>query len=281
MMKLLVAATLVAAVTVPSLAAQGHGPVYGLSTPTLGRGGWSIDVAGMGRLFDGGRTAMLRPMLSYGVTEDLQISASLPIPVARDTAAPQVRAFTRMPASQDVEVMLGWRLQRRATGVGTRRETTVWLAADLPTDDRRAGLDTAPGLFASIVTGYASRTVYLWLGGAYRHSRTTGPDSHRAGDLTMGSLVFGYRPPAFRADFPHPDWRAFLEIVGERVGSDTVAGEARRDSGGRQLYAAFTLLGLYGSWGLAGGPAFPVYQALNGEQPEGGVRLALNASFWF
>ena len=275
------AAGLVAAVTALPLSAQGHGPVYGLSTPTLGRGGWSLDVAAMGRLFDGGRTAMLRPMLSYGVTEDLQISTSLPVPVARDAAAPGVRAFTRMPASQDVEVMLGWRPQRRGTGVGARRETTIWLAADLPTDGRRAGLDTAPGLFASIVTGYVSRTVYVWLGGAYKRSLTTGPDRHRAGDVTMGSLVLGYRPPAFRADFPHPDWRAFLEIVAERIGNDTAGGESRSDSGGRQLYAAFTLLGLYGSWGLAGGPAFPVYQVLEGDQREEGVRLALNASFWF
>ena len=118
MVRSLAAVALMAAVAVSSLAAQGHGPVYGLSTPTLGRGGWSLDIGGMGRLFDGGRTAMLRPMLSYGVTEDLQISASLPVPLARDPAAPQVRAFTRMPASQDVEMMLGWRLQRRGIGVG-------------------------------------------------------------------------------------------------------------------------------------------------------------------
>jgi len=139
-----------------SVAAQGHGPVYGLSTPTLGRGGWSLDVAGMGRFFDGGHTAMLRPMLSYGVTEDLQLSASLPVPVARDDDAPAVRAFTRMPVSQDAEMMVGWRVQRRGTGVGTRQETTLWFAVDIPTDGRRDGLETAPGLFGSVVTGYAS-----------------------------------------------------------------------------------------------------------------------------
>ena len=280
-MRRLVSAALVAGVTVLPLAAQGHGPIYGLSTPTLGQGGWSLDIGGMGRFFDGGRTAMLRPMLSYGVTEDLQVSASVPLPVARDAAAPRVRAFTRMPASQDVEMMVGWRLQRQATGVGARQETTIWLAVDLPTDGRRGGLDTAPGLFGSVVTGYASRSVYVWLGAAYRRSLTAGPDNHRAGDVTMGSLVVGYRPRAFRADYPHPDWRAFVEIVGERVGSDTVGGIRRSDSGVRQLYAAFTLLGLYGSWGLAGGPAFPVYQALEGDQPKDGVRLALNATFWF
>ena len=264
-----------------SLAAQGHGPVYGLSTPTLGRGGWSLDIAGMGRFFEGGRTAMLRPMLSYGITEDLQLSVSLPVPVARDDTAPAARAFTRMPATQDVEVMVGWRIQRRGTGVGSRQETTLWFAADIPTDRRRDGLETAPGLFGSVVTGYASRAVYIWLGGAYRRSLTAGPDQHRAGNVTMGSLVLGYRPPAFRADYPSPDWRGFVEVIGERVGRDSVSGIESPDSGGRQLYVALTLLGLYGSWGLAGGPAFPLYQSLNGDQRDDGVRLAVNVSFWF
>ena len=143
---------------------QGHGPVYGLSTPTLGRGGWSLDVAGMGRFLGADRTMMIRPMLSYGVTEDLQVSASLPIPVASSSAIPSARAFTRMPASRDVEMMVGWRVQRRGTGVGARQETTVWLAADVPTESSRDGLQTAPSVFGSAVTGYASRSIYAWLG---------------------------------------------------------------------------------------------------------------------
>ena len=273
-------ALVVIAVSLP-LSAQGHGPVYGLSTPTLGRGGWSVDVAGMGRFFSGGRTMMLRPMLSYGLTEDVQLSASVPLPLKRDAAAPRVRAFTRMPASQDIELMVGWRLQRRGTGVGSRRETTLWLAADIPTDDVRGGLETAPTFSASVVTGYASRSTYLWLGGAYRRSLAAGPDDHRSGDGAMGSLVVGYRPRSFRRDYPHPDWRAFIEVVAEHVEPDTVLGAEQPDSGGEQLYMALTVLGLYGSWGLAGGPAFPLFQSPNGTQPDDGVRLVLNATFWF
>ena len=97
----------------------------------------------------------------------------------------------------------------------------------------------------------------------------------------MGSLVIGYRPPSFRQDYPHPDWRAFVEVVGERVGPGTVGGVEQPNSGGRQLYGAVTVLGLFGSWGLAGGPAFPLYQSLNGNQSDEGVRLAVNATFWF
>jgi len=65
------------------LGATGHGPVYGLATPTLGQGLWSLDVAAMGRSSGRGEMAMARPMLACGLTEDLQVSFSLPVPHGR------------------------------------------------------------------------------------------------------------------------------------------------------------------------------------------------------
>ncbi len=61
--------------------ASGHGPVFGGAPPTLGKGGWQLDQAWMGRLGRGRQDdeQMLRTMLSVGITEDLQISGSLPI----------------------------------------------------------------------------------------------------------------------------------------------------------------------------------------------------------
>lgn len=261
------------------LAAQGHGPVYGLSTPTLGKGGWSLDIGTMGRFFDGRRTVMVRPMLGYGLSEDLQATLSVPVPLARDPSAPVVRGFTRMPATRDVEVGLGWRLQRRGTGVGARQESTLWLAVDQPLDDTRGGVETSPGVFAGLVTGYASRTVYVWTGAAYR--RFAGADGDRTGDSRMGSLVVGYRPPWFQEDYPSPDWRGFVEVVGEWTREDVVDGRELPGTGGRQVFLAFTVLGLYGSWGLAGGPALPVYQDMNGSQLEESVRFAANVTFWW
>ena len=62
------------------LAASGHGPVFGGATPTLGKGGWSFDQAWMGRRDrTGDDDQMLRSMVGFGITEDLQISASLPV----------------------------------------------------------------------------------------------------------------------------------------------------------------------------------------------------------
>lgn len=266
----------------PPVMAQGHGPTYGLSTPTLGRGDWSVDAAVMGRFLDGTRAAMLRTMLSYGITPDVQVSASLPMPLYTRADVPPVRGFSRMAATPDVEFLLGWRFHRRGTDVGVRRESTLWLGFDYPADAVRAGVRTAPGLYAGVVTGYASRSVYAWAGVLYRRYMTpSGPASDHPGDAAMATLVLGYRPGLFRADYPRPDWRAFVEIVAENNGRDRVAAIEQADSGSRQLLAGATLLGLYGAWGISGGPLFPVYRRANGVQPRERLRIVVNTTFWF
>ncbi len=267
----------------PSVAhPQGHGPVFGLSTPTLARGGWSVDVSAMGRVANGGTMAMLRPMVSYGVTEDLQLSASFPMPIYASEALRPTRAMMRMPAAPDIEMTLGWRFHRKGLGVGARFESTAYLSVDYPSDAVRAGIRTAPGITAGAVTGYASRTVYLWVGALYSRSMSpSGPSADHIGDLAMYSLVFGYRPWLFREDYPSPDWRVFLEMVGEWSASDVAQGVQVANTGGHHLFLAPTLLGLYGAWGIAGGPAFPIYRQHNGTQPTERVRWVVNLILWF
>lgn len=262
-------------------AAQGHGPIYGLSTPTLGRGEWSVDAALMGRFVEDGQAFMARPMVSYGVTEDLQLSGSAPLSLHRDEGLRPVRGLTRMPMTPDVQLMLGWRFHRNAVAVGARWESTAWLAFEHPTDAVRSGVETAPALYGAAVTGYASRSWYVWAGGAHRVHLASGEGEGRLGDVSMASLVVGYRPPAFRADYPHPDWRAFLELVGEWIGGDALPGGERPEGGGRQLFLGITLLGLYGSWGISGGPAFPLHQRWSREAARERLRVAVNVTFWF
>jgi hypothetical protein len=276
------AGALAAILASASVEAQGHGPVYGLSTPTLGRNDWSMDVAIMGRLFDGTRAVMVRSMLSYGITEDVQASVSLPMPLYTGAGVAPVRGFSRMPAAPDVELLLGWRFDRQATDVGARRESTAWIGFAYPTDAVRGRARTSPGLYGAIVTGYASRSIYAWAGGLYRRYMTpSGPTADHPGDAAMLTLVIGYRPSPFRHDYPHPDWRAFLELVGERTQRDVVGGIEQADTGGRQLYAGLTLLGLYGPWGVSGGPALPIHRSVNGSQRHEQVRFVVNTTFWF
>jgi len=262
--------------------ASGHGPVYGLATPTLGRGGWSLDVAAMDRRVGGRGMNMLRPMLGYGVTEDLQVSLSLPMPLRIPAGLPQARTMAMMPSNPDVELLLGWRFHRTGPAVGARFESTAYLGFDYPTDSVRGGVRTAPGLTGGAVTGYASRSVYAWAGGLYRRYMTpTGASSDHPGNVALYSLVLGYRPALFRKDYPHPDWRLFVEAVGEYNARDRLAGVTLPDTGGHQLFVGPTLLGLYGNWGVSGGPVFRVAGRRNGNQPQERVRTVINFTVWF
>ncbi|MFN2564633.1 MAG: hypothetical protein ABR499_06415, partial [Gemmatimonadaceae bacterium] len=182
----------------------------------------------------------------------------------------------------DVELTLGWRFRKRELGVGSRFESTTYLTLAYPTDATRMGLQTSPGVAAALATGYVSRTIYAWVGGMYRRYVTpVGPTADHPGDLAMYSLVLGYRPPAFQHDYPHADWRMFMEAVGEVASRDVAGGVRRPVSGGHRLFVGPTLLGLYGEWGISGGALFPVYQQLSGEQPRERVRLALDLIFWW
>lgn len=262
--------------------AQGHGPIYGLSTPTLGKGGWSLDVGLMGRWIGTKPAAMLRPLLSYGITEDLQVSGSVPMTLYLQQGQPSAHGTSRMPTSPDIEFLLGWRFHRQATGVGRRFESTAYLGLDYPTDAVRAGARTAPGLYGALVTGYASRTAYLWAGGLYRRYMTaTGATADHPGDVMMYSLVLGYRPSVFRREYSHPDWRAFLEAFGEYSARDVIGGAEQRNTGGHQIFVGPTVLGLFGSWGISGGPAVAVYRRMHGAQPRERLRLVINTTFWF
>jgi hypothetical protein len=272
----------VAAALAPALRGQGHGPAFGLSTPTLGKGGWSLDVAAMSRIVGDRGLVMMRPMVTYGLTEDLQISASFPMPLYVPQGARPAHGMARMPTSPDVEFLLGWRFHRAGVGIGSRVESTTYFGFDYPTDDIRAGVRTSPGLYGALVTGYASRSVYAWVGGLYRrYMSPIGETADHLGDVGMYSVVFGYRPPAFQKDLPHPDWRVFIEVVGEVTAKDVIAGVRQSNTGGHQVFAGPTLLGLYGSWGISGGPVFPVYRDVNGTQPREKMRFVANTTFWF
>jgi hypothetical protein len=236
----------------------------------------------MGRDVGNKSVAMTRPMLSYGITEDLQVSVSLPMRLYVPEGIPPAHGMSRMPMSPDIEVLLGWRFHRRGTAVGTRFESTAYAGFDYPTDAVRAGARTAPGLYGALMTGYASRSWYAWIGALYRRYMTpVGPTADHPGDLAMYSVVLGYRPPPFQHDYPRPDWRVFVEAVGECAARDVIAGGDRPNTGGHQIFLGPTVLGLYGSWGISGGPVFPVYQRLNGTQPRDRLRLIMNTTFWF
>lgn len=260
--------------------AEGHGPTFGLATPTLGRGQWSSDSVAMQSRTDRGDMWMFREMLGYGITEDLQFSLSFPVArTDRLPDPPRTRVGSMMGAFGDVEGSLLWRFQRAAPAVGVRRESTLLFGASAPTEGGRGGVAVGPALHLGAVTGYASRTVYWWLGGgAQLYARD---DGDRLGNLYYLSGVFGWRPPLFRRDYPKPDWRLFVEALAEFANRNEMKGRADPDSGGRKLLIGPSVLGLYGRWGVEAGVLLPVAEDLNGAQPDEDYRLKLVFTYWF
>lgn len=261
--------------------ASGHGPVFGAATPTLGKGGWSFDQAWMGRHGTGSGESdqMLRSMISFGLTEDLQISGSLPIALRSGNHMPMGRMTSLMSAGTELEVLTGWRFHRRPAGDGARIESTAYAGVTAPLESHRAGIRTAPSVYGSIASGYASRAHYFWIGGGYQRYADDAGD--RAGDITSYSVVYGYRPRALRLDYPRPDLRFFVEAVGEITDAARHGGTVMPDTGGHVVMIGPTALLLYKAYGIEGGVQFPAYQRTNGSQPRERFRFGLNVSYFF
>ena len=261
--------------------ASGHGPVFGAATPTLGKGGWSFDQAWMGQVADGaGDTgSLLRGMISFGITEKLQISASVPVPLGGGHGMPSGRMMAMMSGNRDFEALVGWRFHARPVGQGARLESTVYVGGLVPFDARRGGISASPAAYVSVTTGYASRSHYFWAGAS--HQRNTTRSADRQGSVTSYSLVYGYRPPAWRLEYPKPDVRFFVEAVGDRTSAAVHNGRPMNGSGASVFLVGPTLLVLYKAYGVGGGVMFPVYQQTRGMQPRERLRFGVNFSYFF
>lgn len=262
--------------------ASGHGPVFGLTTPTNARGGWAFDLGFMGRKGTDDVAAMLRAMLSYGITEDVQVSVSAPVVFSSAPLMPG-RMTAMMPGTGDVEAIGAWRFHRQSVGVGSRLESTAYGGLILPGPQRPAGkageLRKAVGTYAAISSGYASRSHYVW-GGA-GNTRFAESQGDRRPGLFIYSFVWGYRPPALRKEYPDWDWRVFAEITGERAGTMRRQGIDVPGTGGHQLFLGPTTLGIYKNFAVEGGVQFPIYRAVGSLQQTETFRFAVNISYFF
>jgi hypothetical protein len=147
--------------------AAGHGPVFGLATPTNSQGEWSFDEGIFGRSSSLGSQASIRTLIAYGFTPHLTLSFTLPA-VVGDAVLPP----TRIQPGGDFDSTVAWRFQHRATKVGTRFESTAFagLAVPGPQSAFRGVAHTTnlpPGTMFGLVSGMASRSHYVWLGGTY------------------------------------------------------------------------------------------------------------------
>jgi hypothetical protein len=258
--------------------AAGHGPLFGATTPTLGRGGWSVDQAWTARCGeDGDREQMLKTMVSFGITENLQVSGSVPLAMS-DGRLADARMMSLMSSDREFEGLVGYRFQRRTIGIGGRQESTVYLGGTAPLERRRDGVGAGPSIEAGAATGYASRAHYVWVGGDVQHFLDRGGD--RLGESRLATVVYGYRPPALRTESGKPDLRFFVEATAEDRAPDRIAG-VTIGAGARTVFVGPTALLLHKAVGVEGGVLFPAYQRIDASRSVERFRVAVNVAYFF
>src|SRR5687768_3638883 len=246
---------------------SGHGPVFGLATPTNPKDGFSVDLSVMGRAGQGRNGAMLRGALGYGVTENLKLSISAPVTITTEALAP-ARMSAFIPMMGDIEGLALWRFHRKDTGVGSRVESALVGGVLVPGPQKMGGVlhDVESGLGALVgaVTGFASRSNYFWVGTSYQ--RYAASNSGQRPDLLVYTLAYAYRPRSWRTDTGW-DWRIFGELTGERAGSFQMQG-VQLPGTSHQVFAGPTTLGVYKNYGVSAGIQFPIYQAVSARYPK-------------
>lgn len=263
------------------VAAADHGPVFGLATPTNPQGGWSFDLGVNGRGGSAGSASALEAELSYGLTANIKLSASAPL-VFQPDPYPRSSVTTNTPASGDFSGLAWWRFHRKDFA-GKRIESTAVAGIIVPGPQQDAGLfrglNSGPGYLAGGVTGIASRSQYVWAGATYQRYAESKGD--RRPDLLTYTAVYGYRPQAWRTDYPRWDWRIFGEFTGERTGSLQHLNLNVPGTQARQLFLGPSVLGVYRAIGIEAGVQFPIYRDTGALYPRERYRFAINFAYFF
>lgn len=258
--------------------AADHGPVFGLATPTNPRGGWSFDLGVNGR---SGMASNLEAELTYGLTQNLKLAVSGPVVFQPDPYPPS-SVTTNTPISGDFSGLAWWRFQRKDFP-GKRVESTAVAGVLVPGQQRETGLygslNSGPGYLIGAVTGVASRSQYVWVGATYQRYAESKGD--RRPDLLSYTAVYGYRPLAWRTDYPRWDWRVFGEFTGERTGTLQRQNFEVPGSGTQQMFLGPSLLGVYRAIGIEAGMQFPIYSDAGPLYPRERYRFAINFAYFF
>lgn len=266
----------------PLLEASGHGPVFGLATPVNAQGVCNVDLAFMNAQGSGGASPMVRSLFGCGITENFQVSISAPAVFSSQPLAPS-RFSGVMPMGSDIEGLAEWRFFRRDTGVGSRIEATAVGGVIAPGAQRMAGmlgaLHRSPGAYTGLTAGMASRSQYAWVGMSY--SRFGESHGDRRPDLLFLSAAYGYRPRAWRTEYPRWDWRIFAEMTAERAGGVRMAGAEVPGSLSYQVYLGPSVLGTYKNYAASAGIQFPIYRDVGAMYQRELFRVSANLTYYF
>ena len=255
--------------------AANHGPLFGLATPTNSQGEWNFDQGVFDRTTTLRSQASFRELVGYGVTPHLTLAFTLPFVIGSTPLPP-----TRIQPGDDFDATLAWRFQHRAVTIGTRIESTAFAGLVAPGPQsafNNIKPTNAPGFMLGGVTGRASLSHYLWVGGTY--TRFPERNGSKRPDVFDYSVVYGYRPPKWRRPPDKWDWRLFAELVGERSGAFQQSSVTLPQTQAHQVFLGPSALGIYRNYTVSFGAQVPVYHNVESQFPKERVRFAVNFSY--
>jgi hypothetical protein len=175
----------------PAAWADGHGPVFGLATPTNSQGEWSFDTGVFGRANDLGSVASFRELIGYGFTPHVTLFVTAPAVAGNLRLTP-----TRIQPGADFDATVKWRFS-----IAPPKSVRAL-------NPHAAGV-AAPGPQSASATCHHERAgnavrrrhrdgVAQPLHWLERRSRSSTNTRIKAADVSTQPLVYGYRPPKWR-----------------------------------------------------------------------------------
>jgi hypothetical protein len=261
-------------VTGTALAAD-HGPVFSYATPVNSEREFSFDTGLIGRNGSWGTQLSTGSGFGYGVTPHITLNAFLPATFGNGSL-PE----SRIVSGSEWSASASWRFLHSVTSVGKRIESTVSLGLVVPGPQQDSGvlgnLHRAPGVTGSVVTGLASRSQYVWVGGGY--ARFAEESHDRRPDTLSWSAVYGYRPSSLRRGYDQWDYRGFAELTGEHTGGVRTGGFVLPDSSSTTVWLGPSVLAIYKNIAIEGGVQGPLFRDVS-ETIYGRERLRFSLNF--
>lgn len=242
--------------TSTALAAD-HGPVFSYATPVNSEREFSFDTGIFARYGSLGTQFSTGSGIGYGITPHLTVNAFFPATFGSGSLQE-----SRIVLGGEWSASTSWRFLHSVTSVGKRIESTASLGVVVPGPRQDSGilgtLPRAPGVAATLATGMASRSQYVWVGGGYTRFAEASHD--RRPDTVSWSAVYGYRPSRLRRGVDQWDYRGFAELTGEHTGGVVMNGMVVPGSASTTLWLGPSVLAIFKNIAIEGGVQGPLYR---------------------
>lgn len=249
----------------------------------------NLSVPGGGREID---VVALPVSLNYGASTNLTLAANIPWfrkELNAQTPNGSLNESTR--GIGDISLLAKYRFFR-ADGYQKTLQLAALGGVQLPTGATNAKLPDGDFLPMPLQLGSGSTDPVAALSGTgiwdwrvahvslFYKRNTTGARDYKFGDLLNYDLATNFR--VWTTPYPGPELYLGAELNGELRGKDQQNGTTFDNSGGNRIFVSPTaVFFLFRNLTFENSVQIPVYQNLNGIQPEDGIRFVVGLRFQY